>query len=974
MACKFPVLGNLFACLALSLIYIQSANAQMREIYSNPLAGVGAVQKLDFYSPAEGYAAFEDAIGLTVDSGDTFVRFIYITSANVNFGSFGVDPLSKFTIRGVKAYDRNNLLVYGGYPKASAILQSSDGGNTFSIVLATWDDDFLSHKGDVSDMIVLRERNLTLAVDPEHIYRSRNKGITWDTIQFIPDAYLTNLDGFYNGHIYAWSKTHPQNYIYRSGIDGALFSPVTIPGGTLRAASFINADEGYINVNGPAAPETYYTNDAGSNWYPKSYSGRPSPSMNQLKFVTAGTGYALVNRNDTYQTRDSAQTWEKIPRQNFFFPPQDLTLNTLFTFNGSQLWTGGENSLIELNTTLNNPAVPDKHLPVVRSVSPARGFAGTPVTIKGAHFSGTVSVSIGSVNVPNYAVVSDSVITAVIAAGNNGEVSVTNSSGAAIDGPSFYYPALPVIQSFSPMIGGEGTRVMVKGANMFDVKSITVGGVAIQSFYSDMNFGFEITVGKGASGKIVFSTPDTSVSTVDSFEFVQMPVIRSFSPATASAGVVVTITGSGFHNTAKIYFGNVMASQVIVVSDSVITAMVSTGASGDVRVETAGGEISKPGFIFISPSVPDTCGLTVNIIPGRDSLCSGNQLVFTAMPDRTYSNATYQWLINNKTTNIASTVFRWPLLKTGDKIYTVLSAITACGLKQDTSNAITIGTVNNSQYSVVIASGTIDQCNTSSRSLIAGAIGGSGLAAGNGFLSGSYHWKLNGQPVGNNDDSLSLTNLKTGDVIWLMYLLNTPCKADTVLSNRIVITVSNRVKPTAVVTGNNQLERGAETIIKAEVQYHGISVKYQWQDSTSAHSWNLIAGTTTQSIRYFPVATGDKLRCLIIIEDSCGFSDTLTTAPLVFKITDGVNPMANLPVRAYPNPVGNSLILDNINPADNWQSFELLGPDGHQHIIIKDIRNRTNLTVSLANLPRGLYFVQFKRATGEKAFLRIMKL
>jgi len=38
-----------------------------------------------------------------------------------------------------------------------------------------------------------------------------------------------------------------------------------------------------------------------------------------------------------------------------------------------------------------------------------------------------------------------------------------------------------------------------------------------------MNFGFEIIVGRGASGKIEFYTSDTSVVSIDSFEYVKKP-------------------------------------------------------------------------------------------------------------------------------------------------------------------------------------------------------------------------------------------------------------------------------------------------------------------------------------------------------------------------------------------------------------------------------------------------------------------
>lgn len=98
-------------------------------------------------------------------------------------------------------------------------------------------------------------------------------------------------------------------------------------------------------------------------------------------------------------------------------------------------------------------------------------------------------------------------------------------------------------------------------------------------------------------------------------------VVSSFTPVTAGAGMVVTITGSNFTGVRAVYFGNTPASGFTVQSSTTIKATVGTGATGSVRVVTNIGSGSLTGFTFIPPPViysfsplSATAGTTVTII------------------------------------------------------------------------------------------------------------------------------------------------------------------------------------------------------------------------------------------------------------------------------------------------------------------------------------------------------------------------
>jgi large repetitive protein len=128
-----PKKGFLF-CLILSLVLLISnnASAQMRQLYVDNVAD-NQIYKLSFYSPSQGYVAFRDWIGYTSDSGRTFTKK-YITNSNVNFNGYSVNLTFGFGIKGVKAFNQNNIIAYGDYGLIPAILYSTNGGTSYTLI------------------------------------------------------------------------------------------------------------------------------------------------------------------------------------------------------------------------------------------------------------------------------------------------------------------------------------------------------------------------------------------------------------------------------------------------------------------------------------------------------------------------------------------------------------------------------------------------------------------------------------------------------------------------------------------------------------------------------------------------------------------------------------------------------------------------------------------------------------------------
>ena len=83
------------------------------------------------------------------------------------------------------------------------------------------------------------------------------------------------------------------------------------------------------------------------------------------------------------------------------------------------------------------------------------------------------------------------------------------------------------------------------------------------------------------------------------------PYIKTFLPATAFSGSIVTLTGVSLTGATALSFGGVPAASFTVVNDSTIAATVATGgASGNILVTTAYGSFSMPGFEWKTAPTP----------------------------------------------------------------------------------------------------------------------------------------------------------------------------------------------------------------------------------------------------------------------------------------------------------------------------------------------------------------------------------
>jgi hypothetical protein len=230
----------------------------------------------------------------------------------------------------------------------------------------------------------------------------------------------------------------------------------------------------------------------------------------------------------------------------------------------------------------------------ITSFDPASGTTGTTVTIAGSGFTGATSVMFAGTAASSFTVVSDTSVTAVVAAGtHSGRIVVTTPGGTITSSGSFTFVPPPTIAGFTPGSGSVHSTVTLTGADLTGTTRVTVGGVACAfSVVSSTKLTF--TVASGATtGPVTVTTATGAATSTDTFTVIPPPTVSSITPLDGTVGTPVTITGTNLGGTIAVKLGSVMAVPTSV-SPTQVTFSVPPGAvSGTIEILASNGSVTS---------------------------------------------------------------------------------------------------------------------------------------------------------------------------------------------------------------------------------------------------------------------------------------------------------------------------------------------------------------------------------------------
>lgn len=351
----------LFLVVSLALFFFISyqSTAQMRSLYLDTLKEDNKVNKFSFYSPSEGYISSLYWIGYTADSGHTIVKK-YITLNNVDYnGHYEVNLTFGFGISGIKAFSRNDLIVYGDYGFVPAILTSKDGGNSFKLVFLSLLSPLAFNEG-ITDMVFPGNGNTGFAADADRILKTPDKGVSWTVNSIQSNIFINHFEAIDNNYVYAHNTSFGIPTLLKTTNAGVSWQKVNIPAGNeLRSVSFLTKDKGWLNID----EKLYRTLDGGASW---TLINDPviSPSYGKkMHFVNDSTGYKLGGLFTTFKTTDGGKIWERLPRNNSYSYLY-YNFEELFCWDEKLLWAGGGHGFIEISNTGGGKPIPSAYFTV----------------------------------------------------------------------------------------------------------------------------------------------------------------------------------------------------------------------------------------------------------------------------------------------------------------------------------------------------------------------------------------------------------------------------------------------------------------------------------------------------------------------------------------------------------------------------------------------------------------------------------
>ena len=247
-------------------------------------------------------------------------------------------------------------------------------------------------------------------------------------------------------------------------------------------------------------------------------------------------------------------------------------------------------------------------VPVIVGFTPATGPEGSTVVITGTGFSDIPSdnvVKFGGVQAAAPTDVSTTSLTVAVPDGaQTGPITVEVGGRMATSSESFMVDntavAAPVIASFSPMMGPEGTPVVIMGANFSAVPSenmVSFGGgveAAVPTGVSTVSLTVIVPAG-AQTGVITVEVGGQMATSTDEFmvTVASAPEILSFSPMSGPERSIVVVTGTNFSAVPSenmVSFGGGVAAAVPTnVSTMSLTVVVPVGAqTGAITVEVNG--------------------------------------------------------------------------------------------------------------------------------------------------------------------------------------------------------------------------------------------------------------------------------------------------------------------------------------------------------------------------------------------------
>lgn len=532
-----------------------------------------------------------------------------------------------------------------------------------------------------------------------------------------------------------------------------------------------------------------------------------------------------------------------------------INLTTSTVSGATYSWTG-PNSFI---SSTQNPTL-------TSSTSVMTGTYNVAVTVNGC------TSAIGTTNV----VVDVPVIPAV-------DIAITVGGNPTCTGDSVTYTATPT---------NGGTPIyqwMLNGAN--------VGSNSPTYSTTTLSDGNVVTCVMTSSLACVTSSLDTSnaiVMTVNAPVSASVTVSESFNPICTGDNVTFSAAPVNEGGT-PVYQWQLNGANVGANSTTYSTAGLSDGDSVTCVMTSSLTCVSGSPTISntIVMSVSGALATSANITESSDSICTGDNVIFTITPVNGGGTPVYQWQVNGGNAGSNSPTYASTTLSDGDVVTCILTSSLSCATGSPaTSNSITISVVGSLVASVSISASADTICTGEGVTFTA--------APTNGGTTPLYQWFVNSILIaGADSNAFATSTLSDGDQITCLMTSSSSCvTSPSTTSNSVVLTVNAPAAVSVTVSASSDTICAGDNVAFTAVPVNGGGTpSYQWQVN------GINTGTNSSTYSSTTLNDGNAVTCIMTSSLTCITGSPVNSNAITISVASAVTPVVAIVLSSGTNPM-----------------------------------------------------------------------
>ena len=327
-----------------------------------------------------------------------------------------------------------------------------------------------------------------------------------------------------------------------------------------------------------------------------------------------------------------------------------------------------------------------------------------------------------------------------------------------------------------------------------------------------------------------------------------------------------------------------------------------TGATTGNGAGTASGKSFNVGVTTVTYALTDalatSCSFNVTVNSGttasvtinttRTSICSGQQVPFTATPVNGGNTPSYQWKLNGN--NIAGAIYsayQSSSLANGDVVSVVMTSSISCASPSSaTSNLITMTVHPILTPSVSITASATTICSGQSVTFTA--------TPTNAGIEPIYQWVKNGSfaDVGALYQTSALAN---GDSVYVILYNTTDCIIDDLITSNVIHITTSQVTPSVTISANpgNTICSGTNVTFTATPNNAGHNPVYEWTLNNNA------VGTNSPTFQSSSLVNGGIVRVTMAPSQTCGNNNPVYSNTITMIIGAEVTPSVTMNYSAF---------------------------------------------------------------------------